>query len=60
MSKELAATLLLDGTRKNVDKGQLVGAVCIDHSQVFDTISYSKMLTNLPSYGINGKNLKMV
>ena len=30
MSTELAATLLLDDISKNVDKGQLVGAVFVD------------------------------
>ena len=55
MSAELAATLLLDDIRKNVDKGQLVGAVFVDLSKAFDTISHSKLLTKLPSYGIDGK-----
>ena len=54
MSTELAATLLLDDIRKNVDKGQLVGAVFVDLSKAFDTISHSNLLTKLPSYGIDG------
>ena len=41
MSTELAATLLLDDVRKNVDKGKLVGAVFIDLRKAFDTISHS-------------------
>ena len=41
-----------------MDKGQLVGAVFIDHSKAFETISHSKVLAKLPSYGIDGKNLK--
>ena len=57
MSTELAATLLLDDIRKNVDKGQLVAAVFVDLSKAFDTISHSKLLTKLPSYGIDGKEL---
>ena len=58
MSTELAATLLLDDVRKNVDKGKLVGAVFIDLSKAFDTISHSKVLTKLPSNGIDGKELR--
>ena len=57
MSTELAATLLLDDIRKNVDKGQLVGAVFVDLSKAFDTISHSNLLTKLSSYGIDGKEL---
>ena len=41
-----------------MDKGQLVGAVFIDHSKAFETVSHSKVLAKLPSYGIDGKNLK--
>ena len=58
MSTELAATLLLDDVRNNVDKGKLVGAVFIDLSKAFDTISHSKVLTKLPSYGIDDKELR--
>ena len=50
MSTELAATLLLDDIRRNV-------AVFVDLSKAFDTISHSKLLTKLPSYGIDGKEL---
>ena len=57
MSTELAAAMLLDDIRKNVDKGQLVGAVFVDLSKAFDTISHSKLVTKLPSYGIGGKEL---
>eukprot|EP00795_Rhopilema_esculentum_P010406 gene10406-19107_t len=38
LSTELAATLLLDDIRKNVDEGKLVGAAFIDLSKAFDTI----------------------
>ena len=57
ISTELAATLLLDDIRKNVDKGQLVGTAFVDLSKAFDTISHSKLLTKLPLYGIDGKEL---
>ena len=45
MSTELAATLLLDDIRKNIDKKLLVGAVFVDLSKAFDTIIHSKLLT---------------
>ena len=57
MSTDLAATLLLDDIRKSVDKGQLVGALFVDLSRAFDTISHSNLLTKLPTYGIDGKEL---
>eukprot|EP00795_Rhopilema_esculentum_P010408 gene10408-19109_t len=41
LSTELAATLLLDDIRKNVDEGKLVGAAFIDLSKAFDTIIYA-------------------
>ena len=53
MSTELAATMLIDNIRKYVDKGNLVGAILIDLSKAFDTISRSKLLEKLHQYGIN-------
>ena len=44
LSTELAATLLLDDIRKNVDEGKLVGAAFIDLWKAFDRI-----LTNCPN-----------
>ena len=57
MSTEIAATLLLDDIRRSVDKGQQLGALFVYLSKAFDTISHSKLLTKLPSYGIDSKEL---
>ena len=53
-STELAATLFTDDIRKHVDYKNLIGCVFIDFSKAFDTLSHAKLLTKLPSYGING------
>ena len=37
-STNLAATLLIDDIRREVDRGNLVGTVFIDLSKAFDTI----------------------
>ncbi|CAB4009277.1 Hypothetical predicted protein, partial [Paramuricea clavata] len=53
-STELASTLFLDNIRKNMDKGQLTGAIFIDLRKAFDTISHSLIVSKLPNYGIFG------
>ena len=42
-----------------VDKGQMVGAVFIDLSKAFDTLSHSVLLQKLPSYGVIGPELML-
>ena len=54
-STELAAVKFIDDIRLEVDRGNLVGAVFLDLSKAFDTISHAKLLSKLPSYEILGK-----
>ena len=56
-STELAVTLLTDHIRKEADKGSLTGAIFIDLSKAFDTVSHSSLLNKLPSFGIHGIEL---
>ena len=56
-STDIAATLLVDNIRKNTDIGKLVGAVVIDLTKAFDTVSHSVLLSELPAYGIKGAEL---
>ena len=51
-STESAATLFVDDIHRGMDKSQLTGAMFIDLSKAFDTISHSSIITKLPSYGI--------
>ncbi|MEM6812713.1 MAG: reverse transcriptase family protein, partial [Pseudomonadota bacterium] len=52
---ELAATLLLDEIRRATDKGNVTGAIFVDLSKAFDTLSHSQIIESLKSYGITGK-----
>jgi hypothetical protein len=49
--------LFIDDIRKDVDKGNIVGAVFIDLSKAFDTLSHGVLLEKLQAYGIKGNEL---
>ena len=53
-STKLAVTYFTDEVRKEVDNGNILGAVFIDLSKASDTVSHSCLLNELPSNGING------
>ena len=58
LSTEYATTILLDSIRDNVNKGRLVGAIFVDLSKAFDTVSHAMLLDKLPIDGFQGKELK--
>ena len=53
----MAANLFIDNIRKEVDKGKYVGALFLDLSKAFDTISHESLLENLPAYGVKDTEL---
>ena len=57
LSTELAATLLLDNIRSNMDEGKLVGAAFIDLCKAFNTIRHSNLLEKLTLYGVHWEEL---
>ena len=50
----MASTLLFDNIRTYIDGGNLVGAVFIDLTKAFDTVSHGTLLGKLNEYGITG------
>ena len=51
-STKTASILFSDTIRKEMDNGKLTGAVFVDLSKAFDTISHSALLEKLQAYGI--------
>ena len=56
-STKLAATLLCDNIRRELDNGKFVGAIYIDLSKAFDTIGHAILLNKLASCGVIGNEL---
>ena len=56
-STELAVTFFPDLIRKEADGGKATGAVFIDLSKAFDTISHSVLLVKMSRYGIQENEL---
>ena len=54
----MAATLLCDRIRQQIDSGKMVGAIYLDLSKAFDTIGHNVLLNKLPIFGIKGKELE--
>ena len=53
-STELATLLLIDEMSKEIDRGKMVGAVFIDLSKAFDTLSHSVLISKMQKCGIKG------
>ena len=58
-STELAATLFFDDVHRAMDRGELTGTIFIDLSKAFDTVSHSVLLSQLPAYGICGREKEL-
>ena len=53
-STEFAALSFTDTIKRNIDQGQLTGAVFVDLRKAFDTIDHSNLLRKLSAIGIVG------
>ena len=53
-STELATVCFLDEIRKAMDNGMITGAIYVDLSKAFDTISHASIVEKLPDFGITG------
>ena len=57
-STDIASTLFVDNIRTYIDIEKLVGAILIDLTKAFDTVSHSVLLPKLSAYGIKGVGLE--
>jgi len=53
-STEHASVYFTDQIRKAMDSGLLTGAIYVDLSKAFDSISHSTLIDKLPDFGITG------
>ena len=44
----------MDNIRRNMESGYMTGAIFIDLSKTFDSLSHAQIVESLPSYGITG------
>ena len=51
---ELAVILILDDIRQKVYIGNVTGAIFIDLTKAFDTLSHAQIIESLTSYGVTG------
>ena len=57
-STKLAATLLCDDIRREMNKGNFVGVVYLDLSKAFDTIGHAQLLNKRSAYDVTGDELQ--
>jgi hypothetical protein len=53
-----AAIIFVDDVRREMDKGKLTGAVFLDLTKAFDTISHGVLLEKVKSYEVDDQELK--
>ena len=56
---ELAATRFFDDVHEALDRGELLGTIFIDLSKAFDSVSHSVLVSQLPAYGICGREKEL-
>ena len=56
-SAKIAATLFCDQIRQQMDSGKLIGAIYLDLTKAFNTISHKVLIDKLPKFGIRVKSL---
>ena len=56
-STEFANVLFTDAIRSAMDRGELTGALFVDLSKAFDTVSHAAILDKLPAFGVSSNEL---